>query len=76
MQARIDPMRPISRRLRGYDLRGRVQQILGSASQDGLRLQNSDPGSRTGGGATLGLVIAEAGQSSQVAPSVLARSPP
>jgi len=68
VQARIDPIRQVSGRLPGYDLRGRVQQILGSAGQDGLRLQDSDPGSRTGDGATLGLVIAEARQSSQVTP--------
>ena len=68
MQARIDPIRQVSCRLPGYDLCGGVQQILGSAGQDDLRLQNSDPGSRTGGGATLGLVVAEARPSSQVTP--------
>src|SRR6516162_8700541 len=61
VQGRRDhPGREIRRRS-GYGLGGgRMQQILSSAGQDSACVNYSDPGSKTGGGATLGLLVGEA----------------
>lgn len=49
-------------------LHGRTQQILGGTGQDGTRLDDFDPRSRTRGSATCEFLIREARQSSQVTP--------
>ena len=51
-----------------HRLRGRTQQILGGAGQDGASLEDFDPRSRTGSSTTFQLLIGKTGQSSQVAP--------
>jgi hypothetical protein len=64
VQATTDHIGRGRRRL-SYD---RLQHILSRAGHDGTCFNDSDPRSRPKNGATLGLLIGEACQSSQVAP--------
>jgi hypothetical protein len=67
-RARVGSVPHSRRRLLCYHRRGRMQQVLAGAGEDGMSLNNLYPRSVTGGRASLELVIGEARQSSQVTP--------
>ena len=68
MQARIDRRRRRGGGWLGDGLQGRMQQIVGSTSQDGTSFDDFDPRSRTRGSTAFEFLIGKACQSSQMTP--------